>query len=267
TREHRRQRALGERAVADLTPAGAAHEADFADREGREVVVEHETLPLFALEALDLLRIVGGPERARDERLRLAAREDGRAVRPRQHAGLDLDRAHLVELAAVEAHAVRQHFLAQDLFLQLLEDRLRVGLALDLALGNRRDEILERLLDALVVLQLAADPHRLGERHEHFLFDLAVEVVADLLVDDLHLRPARLLRQIVDRSDDLPDRRVRRLQRFDDLLFGHFLRAGLDHHQAVLAAGDDEVELAGLALLERRVDDELPVDEADADAG
>ena len=56
-------------------------------------------------------------------------------------------------------------------------------------------------------------------------------------------------------------------ERLDDLLFGHFLRARFDHHEAVLAAGDDEIELALLALLERRVDDVLPVHQAHAHAG
>src|SRR4029077_20441995 len=39
-----------------------------------------------------------------------------------------------------------------------------------------------------------------------------------------------------------------------------------DHHDAVFAAGGDEVEFADLALRERRVDDEVALDEADADA-
>ena len=115
---------------------GPAQERHFADRERREVVVEHEALPGLALEALDLLRIVGGAERAGDERLRLAAREHGRAVGARQHAGLDPDRPHLVELAAVEPHAVLEHLVAQDLFLQVLEDLLGFDLPLDLAFGN-----------------------------------------------------------------------------------------------------------------------------------
>ena len=60
---------------------------------------------------------------------------------------------------------------------------------------------------------------------------------------------------------------MRGLERLDDLLLGHFLRARLHHHQPVLAAGDDEIQLALFALLERRVDEVLAVDEADADAG
>ena len=84
---------------------------------------------------------------------------------------------------------------------------------------------------------------------KHLLLDLAVELVADLLLLDVtaFFLPAAL-REVVDRRHDLLDRGVRRLERLDDLFFGDFLGAGLDHHEAVLAAGDDEVELALLAL-------------------
>ena len=71
----------------------------------------------------------------------------------------------------------------------------------------------------------------------------------------------------VDAGDDLLDRGVRVLERLHHLLFGDFLRARFDHHDGVLAAGDDQVEAAALALLEGRIDDELAVDQADADAG
>ena len=132
----------------------------------------------------------------------------------------------------------------------------------------RRDELVEHLIDAVVVFELAADPHRLGQRDEHLLFDLAVEVVADFLLGDLQLR----LAGVVGERRRSPATicliaACAAFERLDDLLLGDFLRARLDHHQAVLAAGDDEIELALLALLEGRVDDVLAVDEADADAG
>ena len=69
--------------MADLAASGAAQERDFTDRERREVVVEHEALPRLAVHHLDLLLILGRAERGGDERLRLAAREHGRSVRPR----------------------------------------------------------------------------------------------------------------------------------------------------------------------------------------
>ena len=45
---------------------------------------------------------------------------------------------------------------------------------------------------------------------------------------------------------------------------GQQVGAGLDHHDRVARAGDDQVELGVLELAERRVDDELAVDPADA---
>ena len=79
-RHHRHERPLRERAVADLAPAGAAQELHFADRERREGVVQDEALVGLAFDRFDLLRVVVGAERGGDERLGLAAREDGRAV-------------------------------------------------------------------------------------------------------------------------------------------------------------------------------------------
>ena len=91
---HGRERALGQRAVADFAAARAAHEADFADAERREVVVQHEALGGFAgLQQLDALLVVLGAQRDRHQRLRFAAREQRRAVRARQHAGFDGDLA------------------------------------------------------------------------------------------------------------------------------------------------------------------------------
>ncbi len=74
--------------MADLATSGAAQERYFADREGREVVVQHEALLGFAFEALQSLHVVAGAERGGDERLRFAAGEDGAAVGARQDARL-----------------------------------------------------------------------------------------------------------------------------------------------------------------------------------
>ena len=97
------ERALGQRAVADLASARTAEELHFTDRERREVVVQHEPLVELAAHVLDLLLVVGRAEGAGHERLRFAAGEHDGAVRPREHAGFGPDRPDLVELAAVEA--------------------------------------------------------------------------------------------------------------------------------------------------------------------
>ena len=47
---------------------------------------------------------------------------------------------------------------------------------------------------------------------------------------------------------------VRGVERADHFFFGRFLRARLDHHDRVGAAGDDQVDLALLALGVGRID-------------
>src|SRR5204863_3831727 len=97
------ERAARQVAVADLAPALAAEELHLADREGREVVVQEELLLRFALVLLDDLGVAPRAERDRGQGLGLAAGEDRRAVRARQHADVDLDAADFVERAPVEA--------------------------------------------------------------------------------------------------------------------------------------------------------------------
>ena len=105
------------------------------------------------------------------------------------------------------------------------------------------------------------------ERAERLLLDLLIELGRDRLGGDHDLLLADGGLQLLDGGDDLLDRGVRGFERADDLRFGHFLGAGLDHHDAVARAGDDQVERALLALGVRRVDDVLVVDQADAHAG
>ena len=110
--------------------------------------MEHEALVVLAADVLDLLLVVGGAERAGDERLRLAAREDDRAVDARQDAGLGPDRADLVELAAVEADAALERLVAHHLFLELVEDVLGVGFCCCVVvLGQRRQQVVEHRVD------------------------------------------------------------------------------------------------------------------------
>ena len=56
--QHRLHAALGEHAVADLATAGTADRLGLADRERREVVVEHELLGVLVDQAIDALLVV-----------------------------------------------------------------------------------------------------------------------------------------------------------------------------------------------------------------
>ena len=89
---HRHERPLGERAVADVAALGAAHEAGLPHRERREVVVVEVALLGLEPERVEAHLLARGAEGGHREGLRLAAREQRRAVRARSDAHLDRDR-------------------------------------------------------------------------------------------------------------------------------------------------------------------------------
>ena len=82
-RDHRHERPLGERAVADVAALGAAEAPGLPDRERREVVVVEVALLRLEPERVQPHLLLQRAERDDAERLRLAAREQRRAVRAR----------------------------------------------------------------------------------------------------------------------------------------------------------------------------------------
>src|SRR3546814_13878679 len=90
-------------AVTDLAASRRTEAADFADRIGREVIMEHEILIRQAIEPVDHLLGFLGAQRAGRDGLRLAAGEQRRALRARPEVGFGLDRTNLRRRAAVDA--------------------------------------------------------------------------------------------------------------------------------------------------------------------
>src|SRR6185295_531939 len=165
-----------EHAVADLAPAGPAQELDLAYRERREVVMEHELLDVLALVLLDDLGVAAGAERRRDQRLGLAAGEEGGAVGAGQETDLDRDRADLVEPPAVEAGVLLEHHVAQEVFLELAEHLLDLG-ALGLVVGSEALHVgLGGLGGGLLALELALGEEGAAERVPEVRPDLVVEL-------------------------------------------------------------------------------------------
>ena len=97
------------------------------------------------------------------------------------------------------------------------------------------------------------------------LVDLVDQALGRLLDLDLLLGLAGLLLQLDLRGAQLLDRRVRDVQRVEDLGLGHLVGAALDHQDGLVRTGDDEIHVRRQQLLVRRVDDEVAVDLADAD--
>ena len=92
-RQHRHQRALGERAVADLAALRRADAAGLTGGVRREVVVVHVALAGLRAERVDLLLHPEHVQRGDAQDLGLAALEQRRAVHPRDHLDLGGQRA------------------------------------------------------------------------------------------------------------------------------------------------------------------------------
>ena len=157
--QDRGDRALGERAVADLAATGASDRPDLADGEARHVVVEHEGLAVLLHDPVDPLGVGAGAQDGRHQGLGLAALEDGRAVGAGQQRDLAGDRPEVARASAVGAVAVEDQ-LADDLLLDRVEGRLdleRRDQARAVGRAIFGDDPLLDLLDLLVPLLLAVD--------------------------------------------------------------------------------------------------------------
>ena len=116
--------------MADVAALDAAHAARLPDREGREVVVVPVVLFRLQAERVEAHLLLERAHRHDAQRLRLPAREQRRAVRPRRHANFDRDVADLVLATAVRALLVDGDALADDRLLELVEGHLHRGAAL-----------------------------------------------------------------------------------------------------------------------------------------
>jgi hypothetical protein len=158
--------ALGEAAVADFAALRRAEAAGFTDRERREVVMEQERILRLAFRRIDDLRVARGAERDDDQRLGLAAREQRRTVRARQHADAHRDRADVVELTPVDAHLGLQDAVAQRVVFEFDEFLRHVrglpALLLGFCLERSHHVGLDRG-DRVAALQLVAHLERFFE--------------------------------------------------------------------------------------------------------
>src|SRR3546814_2267761 len=84
--------------------------------------MQHEVRIAQPFEPVDHLLGILGAQRGGADRLRFTAREQRRSVRARKQADHRLDRADLIDLAAVDAGAVLEDGAANDLGLKLLDD-------------------------------------------------------------------------------------------------------------------------------------------------
>ena len=198
------------------------------------------------MQRVDDLLVARGAERGHDERLRLAAREQRRAVRARQDAGADGDRAHGARVAAVDARLAGEDLVAHDLGFEL-EQHVADG-ARDVGRGigaacTRAVDLLVDFLQALLARLLLAHLVRgaqVGFRGGGDLGDHRLVLRRRLPV------PQRLAAFFDERMDEVDHGLlllVAEHDRAEHHFLGQLVRFRLDHQHRGFGAGDDEVQL------------------------
>ena len=226
--------------------------------------MEHERLGRLALEGLDLLLVLLGPQRGGHERLRLAAREERRAVGAWQERHLRRDRPGLGGLATVDADAVLEDHPSDFLLLELVEVLADLRPPEPLRI-DRGHDVVGELRQPLRAEGLLRDPDDVADPAAARLTDQRLE--GGILVGGGIELPSRLGGHLGEGALDADQGAaflVREGDRLQHRLLGHLVGPGLDHHHRVLGRGDDQVERAPIEVGEGRVDDEPAVDEPDA---
>src|SRR5207344_816830 len=134
---------LGQAPMPDFAPLGTADTPSLAGSIGWHVVVKHEALGVFSLQRIDDLLVARRAERGHRKRLGFTAGEQTRTVRPWQYARAYRDRTHGAGVAPIDARLSAQYPAADDLGLQIAEDRTHevvVG-----GLGCLFDQLFEHL--------------------------------------------------------------------------------------------------------------------------
>ena len=254
--------------MTDLAAAGRADAAGLADRERREVIVQHERLFVRSLQRVDPLLILAGAERGDHDRLRLTAGEQRRAVGARQYADLGDNRAHGFHVTAVDALAGVENVPAHDLGLEVLERDCRQRERVLVTGGELGEGVLHLgLCSVNCIVSLHLVGNRVGGPQ------VGLDQFAHLFLDRRivrHRELARLFGGLLGEPDDRVDHRlempVAEHHRAEHDVLGQLLGLQLDHQNRVRRAGDDEVELAFRHLVNLRVQHVFVVDEADAGA-
>ncbi|MCY1170581.1 hypothetical protein D9M73_106600 [compost metagenome] len=226
--------------------------------------MQHEVFVGQAGQAVDHLLGVLGAERGGADRLRLATREQRRAVRARQEVDDRLDRTDLRGGAAVDALAVLQDRATDDFGFELLDELLRGHLVLRGGIGKGFLGLGARGVEQVRALGLVG--HLIGGGD--VLADQFLELVLGGREISLSGHFPRILSSLFGQIDDEVDgfaaRRVRELHGTEHDLFGKLLGFGFNHHHGFTGRGDDEIEIAFLDLVERRVEHIFAIDIADA---
>src|SRR5216683_1225227 len=267
------KRALRQGAVADFAAARATQEFHFADAERREVVVQHEAVELVLLEEqVEALHVFLGAEGQSGQRLRFAAGKEGGTVDTGQQADFAGDQANLIEGAAVGTAAGVENIVAENIFAEAFQGALGEGaLFVHLLLGlfgNRLNDLILESIDEVVafLLGMLFGVQRVMQPVAVLFLKILVDGFIEGQRRDNDLLGLDLRVEFLDRRDDFFDLSVAELKGIRDSFFGNLERAGFHHDDGFIRAGNDDIHQTFLLVGDGRIDQQLPVDQANADA-
>ena len=208
-------------------------------------------------------------ERRDTQRLRLAACEERRAVRPRQQAGLAADLPDLVEAATVYSDALIEDLTAHRLLLDRSQHAAHMRHFLSVLLFERPLDLITQSPEDRLPFGLVGDAESLFDTGRCKTLDRRLQALRQLdhvVLELLEGTPGHL-DELTLETDQLAHGVVGQVQPFDELLLGDLERGTFDHHDRVLGAGHDDVHVGELELLEGGVDDPFVLNPADPDSG
>jgi hypothetical protein len=222
--------------------------------------VQHEALGLaVGRDAVAAQRVVGTAERAGDDRLRLAAREQRRAVGSRQQSDFAPDRTDLGRRATVEATPLAERELARP-----GPDRCPVGCLGCRSLFDRQG--LEPACfgggDRCATRGLIGDPQGLLECRRRRCW----KGRRNLGLGHRLFRQPRELAQLGERLPAARDPLGRLADRRERIRLADLERLAFEHHETIGADADRELEIGLLALGRAREREPLSVHTLDAQA-
>ena len=265
-RDHRLERALGQRAMADFAAAGALEAARLAGGIRRHVVVVHVALAGLRAETLDHLRLAHGRERRDREHLRLAAGKHAGAMHARQNAGFAPNRANLGQAAAVRAHSLLQNLGAHDFLVEVIQRVVHLVQAAFEALGVELVRLLLHLILARAALVAVKRLKRPRAAVEEVRANGGLHILARLCNREHALFLADFSHNLLLEGDQLLDLLVAGENRAEHVRLADLLRARLDHQHGLVRAGNRQAQLGNRALLLIRVDDDFAVHQTDGNA-
>ncbi len=270
--EHALQGAVCQVAVTDLTTSHATLCLGLACGEGREVIVQQETLLALVQHIVHNLLVERGAEGGCHQGLGLATGEDSGSVRAGQIVHLAPDGTDLVGLAAVETDALVQNAAAHCLFLHVVVvtlhhgDALILGVEGQLLLGH-----LGEVGDVLVAdgVERVHAPVLVGAAGLGYGVCLVVALLANVgaqclvvyfvVVFALGLLAGFFL-QLHHHLALLLDLLVSHLQGFEQLGLAGLVKLSLHHHDVVVGGAYHQFDIGLGYLVESGVYDPFAVD-------